>query len=521
MKRLNAESLSAAPQSVRRPGYDRARTRIGFAHIGVGAFHRCHQAEYTEDVLEAGADDRAEIGVNIRPPSISDQLHKQDGLYTRLLVEGEKVDVRVIGSIRRVIDAEREPGKAVEALADPAIDVISMTVTEKGYCHIPASGALDWGRQEIAADLTRKKGRRSLPGFLAEILAARMAANAPVTLLSCDNIPGNGRILHAVVSSFAEGVDQNLARWIADNVRCPSTMVDRIVPATRPEDLRRVEKIAGYRDDGAVVGEPFRQWVIEDDFNRPRPRWDVAGAEFVSDVEPYEFIKMRVLNACQSVLSYLGALSGLGTTCDDVGDPLLRDFASRMILDETAAVLPNVPSMEVRPYLKLTLSRLGNPAIRHSNHQIATDGSQKINQRILQPLRDRMARELSSPLLETAVAAWIVYLARSQPAFGALWQADDPLMPFVEGAARDCHADIGRFAQAIVANRTVFGDALGGDADFANRIAAVSRSLLADGVGKTLDRAMHAGAENSFGAAGWGSRKRQDSGIAGGSKRSL
>ena len=221
-----------------------------------------------------------------------------------------------------------------------------------------------------------------------------MAANAPVTLLSCDNIPGNGQILENVVSSFAEGVDQNLARWIADNVRFPSTMVDRIVPATRPEDLKRVEEIAGYRDDGAVVGEPFRQWVIEDDFNRPRPRWDVAGAEFVSDVEPYEFVKMRVLNACQSALSYLGALSGLGTTCDDVGDPLLRDFASRMILDETAAVLPQVPSMEVGAYLKLTLSRLGNPAIRHSNHQIATDGSQKINQRILQPLRERMAKGL-------------------------------------------------------------------------------------------------------------------------------
>ena len=211
------------------------------------------------------------------------------------------------------------------------------------------------GPAEIADDLKRATGRQSLPGFLAEMLARRMAANAPVTLISCDNIPGNGHILQNVVSSFADAADKKLAGWIADNVRFPSTMVDRIVPATRPEDLARVEEIAGYRDEGVVVGEPFRQWVIEDDFNRPRPRWDIAGAEFVKDVEPYEFVKMRVLNACQTALSYLGALSGLGTTCDDVHDPLLRDFAARMILDETAAVLPDVPSMQVGPYLKLTL----------------------------------------------------------------------------------------------------------------------------------------------------------------------
>ena len=283
MKRLNADSLSLAPGSARRPGYDRNKTRIGFAHIGVGAFHRCHQAEYTEDALEAGADDRAEIGVNIRPPSIAEQLAPQDGLYTRLLVDREKVEARVIGSIRRVLDADQEPAKAVAALADPDIDVITMTVTEKGYCHVPASGVLDWDRAEIADDLKRAAGRQSLPGFLAEMLGKRMAANAPVTLISCDNIPGNGHILKSVVSSFADAADKKLSNWIADNVRFPSTMVDRIVPATRPEDLVRVEEIAGWRDEGTVVGEPFRQWVIEDDFNRPRPRWDIAGAEFVGD----------------------------------------------------------------------------------------------------------------------------------------------------------------------------------------------------------------------------------------------
>jgi len=490
VKRLSTENLPPASGRVRVPTYDRGKTQIGFAHIGVGAFHRCHQAEYTEDALEAGADERAEIGVNLRPPSIEAQLAAQDGLYTRLLVDGDKVDARIVGSIRKVLDPGRDTGPALDALANPGVDVITMTVTEKGYCHIPASGEIDWDRPEIVDDLQQKSGRQSLPGFLADLLSRRMAANSPVTLVSCDNIPGNGHILRRVVSSFAEAADKRLAGWIVDNVRFPSTMVDRIVPATRPEDLDRAEQLTGFRDEGAVVGEPFRQWVLEDDFNRPRPRWDVAGAEFVRAVEPYEFIKMRVLNACQSALSYLGALSGLGTTCDDVHDPLLRDFVRQMILAETAAVLPDVPGMEVEPYLALTLSRLANPAIRHSNHQIATDGSQKINQRILQPLRDRMAKGLGSPVLETAVAGWVAYLARSQPAFGSAWQASDPLMPFVADIARQSSGDISVFTSLFIANRTIFGDTLGGDAAFAGRIASAARALLSDGVAKSLHGAM-------------------------------
>ena len=486
MSRLNEDTLSLAPANVAQPRYDRWKTRVGFAHVGVGAFHRCHQAEYIDDALAAGADDRAEIGVNLRAPSIEDQLSEQDGLYTRLLVEGDTAEARVIGSIRQVLDAERDPDLAIAALAHPGVDIVTMTVTEKGYCHVPSNGSLDWDRPEIAEDLKRPSQRQSLPGFLTDVLARRMRDGAPVTLVSCDNIPGNGAILKTVVSSFAEASDRTLASWIADNVRFPSTMVDRIVPATRPEDLERVEQLTGLRDEGAVVGEPFRQWVIEDDFNRPRPRWDVAGAEFVGDVEPYEFIKMRVLNACQTALSYLGALSGLGTTCDDVNDPLLRTFAERMILDESAAVLPHVPTMQVGPYLDLTLSRLANPSIRHSNHQIATDGSQKINQRILQPLRDRMSRGLPSPLLETAVAGWIAYLAKSQPAFGAAWQAQDQIMPFVAAIAKQSSGDIDAFTALFVANRAIFGDGLAEDAGFTRGVASLARSMLAEGVAKSV-----------------------------------
>ncbi|MBX3580453.1 MAG: mannitol dehydrogenase family protein [Rhizobiaceae bacterium] len=490
MKRLGRDTLSSVRAFTKTPAYDRAATRIGFAHIGVGAFHRCHQAEYNEDALEAGADDRTEIGVNLRPPSIENQLTPQDGLYTRLLVEGEETEARVIGSIRNVLDAERDHAAAVTALADPGIDVVTMTVTEKGYCHIPSTGALDWQRPEIEEDVRRSAGRLSLPGFLAEVLARRMASNAPVTLVSCDNIPGNGHILKTVVSDFVEADDRALHAWVADNVRFPSTMVDRIVPATRPEDLKRAEELTGLRDEGVVVGETFRQWVVEDDFNRPPPRWDFAGAEFVGDVEPYEFIKMRVLNACQSALSYLGALAGLGTTYDDVSDPLLRGFVERMILSESAAVLPDVSDMQVAPYLKLTLQRLANPAIRHTNHQIATDGSQKINQRILQPLRERMAKGLASPLLEAAIGGWVAYLAKSQPAFGAAWQAHDQIMPFVVETARRASGDLDAFVRLFVGNRAIFGDTLADDPRFAARIVTAARAMAADDVRKALGAAM-------------------------------
>ncbi|HEV7255792.1 MAG TPA: mannitol dehydrogenase family protein [Mesorhizobium sp.] len=487
MTRLSPAALAQLPPAVRRPSYHRAATRIGFAHIGVGAFHRCHQAEYTEDVLEAGVDDRAEIGVNICPPSITDQLDAQDGLFTRMLVEGDRADFRVIGAIRRVIDASPGRRDAVAALADPNIDVITATVTEKGYCHVPATGFLDAAQPAVLDDLARRDGRSTLPGLLAKVFRVRMASRAPVTLLSCDNIPANGRILRSVVLGFAEGLDKDLARWIEDNVRFPSTMVDRIVPATRPEDFFRVQAELGLDDRGAVVGEPFRQWVIEDDFNVPRPRWDFAGAAFVRDVEPYEQVKMRVLNACQTALSCLGALKGLVTTYDDIRDPTLAGFVQRMILAETAAVLPNLRGMEVEPYLAQTIRRLGNSAIRHTNHQIATDTSQKINQRILQPIRDRGAKGLASPLLETAVAAWLGYLARSQSALGATWEANDPVLPATVAAARASGGDVRVFARAMLGERGVFG-ALVDDAGFAGRVAGRCHALLADGVDAALGR---------------------------------
>lgn len=483
MERLSARTR---PASVRSFTYDRASLPLGLAHLGVGAFHRCHQAEYLEDALEAGAERRLELGVNLRPPSIAAQLGAQDGLYARTLQEGDTRETRVIGAIGRVMDAGDAPTDAIAALATPAIDTITLTVTEKGYCHVPATGALDWAQPELEADLARGADRQSVPGFLCAVLRSRMEARAPVTLVSCDNIPANGRILRAAVLGFAEAEDQRLAKWIEENVRFPSTMVDRIVPATSEADLAFAREALGVEDAGTVVGEPFRQWVVENDFALTRPRWDVGGAEFVGDVEEHEHVKMRVLNAAQSTFSWLGALAGLETTGDDAHDPEIAGFARRMILGETAPVLPVLKGMEAEPYTALTFHRLENRAIRHRNHQIATDSSQKINQRLLEPLRDRRERGLASPLLETALGAWVAYLARSQGAFGAAWSLDDPIRPAVERHARDSGGAITAFADRVLGEEGVFGLDIAGDAALRARVGKRAQSLLETGVYGTL-----------------------------------
>ncbi|TIR67033.1 MAG: mannitol dehydrogenase family protein, partial [Mesorhizobium sp.] len=293
--------LGGLPPEVRKPAYDRSALRPGIAHIGVGAFHRCHQAEYTDDLLADDFDRWGLVGINIRPPVLAETLGRQDGLYTRLIRQNNEIEARVIGSIVRVVDSQQSAAPALEVLASPDIEMVTMTVTEKGYCHIPSSGALDLDHPDIVHDLANPEAPRSVPGILARALELRMGSHGrPVTLLSCDNIPANGTILSTVVQTFAERRGNGLADWIAANVAFPSAMVDRIAPATTEADIETVEQRFGYRDSAVVVGERFRQWVIENRFAGRVPRWDRIGAAFVDDVTPFEHLKMRVLNGAQT-----------------------------------------------------------------------------------------------------------------------------------------------------------------------------------------------------------------------------
>ncbi|MBZ9991588.1 mannitol dehydrogenase family protein [Mesorhizobium sp. BH1-1-5] len=476
---LGPALLGRLPSDVRKPAYDRAELKSGIAHIGVGAFHRCHQAEYTDDLLAQDFDRWGLVGINIRPPLLAETLGKQDGLYTRLIRQNDEVEARIVGSIVRVVDSQDNAAPALEVLASPDIEMVTMTVTEKGYCHIPSSGALDLNHPDIAHDLANLETPRSVPGILARALELRMATHRrPVTLLSCDNIPTNGTILGNVVRTFAERRGGKLADWIEANVAFPSAMVDRIAPATTEADIDTIEQRFGYRDAAVVVGERFRQWVIENRFAGRVPRWDRVGATFVDDVTAFEHLKMRVLNGAQTTLSYLGVLGGFEHTFEAIADPLLATFVRRMLTEETLPTLMPVPGIQPSAYVEQSLSRLTNTAIRHRNHQIATDGSQKIVQRLLNPIRDRLAKGDSIALLSVPVAGWMAYLIRASARFGRAWQVSDPFAGKIAAIADRIGSDSGALVDSILAIDAIFDPSLAANAIFRAHVVGGLDGLL-------------------------------------------
>jgi len=478
-ERLSPALLDRLQPDVRKPAYDRAALRPGIAHIGVGAFHRCHQAEYTDDLLEQHFDRWGLIGINIRPPSLADTLGRQAGLYTRLIRQNDEIEARIIGSIVRVVDSQDSAAPALEVLAAPDIEMVTMTVTEKGYCHIPSSGELNLDHPDIVHDLANPEAPSSVPGILARALELRMASHGrPVTLMSCDNIPTNGTILGNVVRTFAQRRGNALSAWIEANVAFPSAMVDRIAPATTEADIDAIEKRFGYHDSAVVVSERFRQWVIENRFAGRMPRWDLVGATFVDDVTPFEHLKMRVLNGAQTTLSYLGVLGGFKHTFEAIADPLLAGFVRRMLTEETLPTLMPVPGISLTAYVEQSLSRLANTAIHHRNHQIATDGSQKIVQRLLNPIRDRLAKGASIALLAVPVAGWMAYLVKASARFGSAWQVSDPFADKIATIADRIGADSKALVEAILAIDAIFESALAVNATFRAQVVAGLDGLL-------------------------------------------
>ena len=463
---LSPATVAMVPGGVERPKVARAGLPVRVAHLGAGAFHRCHQAEYLDDLIEGGHWRGAEVGLNLCPPVLGDLLGPQGGLYSRTLAEGDRSETRVVGAIGAWADG----GAGASWLARPEVTVVTLTVTEKGYCHVPATGLLDGGHPGIVAG-----DARTVPGFLIGALAARAAAGAgPLALVSCDNVAGNGRVLRAVVRGMAEARLPGLVGWIDDHVTFPCTMVDRIVPAATEADRHEVAVRLGLADAAAVRGEPFRQWVIEDDFRADRPPWEAAGAEIVGDVSAHETVKMRVLNAAQTMLALLGALRGHEFTHEAVADAGLAGFVTATLRDETLPHLPDAQGMAPAPYLATAMGRIANRAIRHRCHQIATDTSQKIRQRLLDPLRACRAAGQAAPGLETGLAAWLAYLRAGR------WQVSDPVAGEVAAVVRQAQGALGPFVGGVLGMGAIFGDDLGRDAALGDRLTA-KVALLLDG----------------------------------------
>ena len=486
MTRLSLAALGRLPAAVARPCYDVAAARVGVVHLGIGAFHRAHQAVYLDDRLSAGELDWAVCGASLRSPETTQALAPQDGLYTVAIRGPAREELRVVGAVRRLLVAPADPEALLAAMSDPKVRIVSLTVTEKGYCYDPATGALREDHPDVVADLADPACPRSAPGFLVEALRRRRAAGtAPFTVLCCDNLPANGRTVSGVLSRFAALRDPDLGRYVAE-VACPSTMVDRIVPATTDADRAGVADGLGLHDAWPVMTEPFKQWVIEDRFGAGRPSLDEAGVQLVDDVAPYELMKLRLLNGSHSTLAYLGFLAGYETVAKTVADPDFARLIRSLMDEEISPTLSMPPGADLPGYKAALLARFANPALKHRTWQIAMDGSQKLPQRLLGTIRDRLAVNAPIPRLALGVAAWMRYVTGRDEKDRPI-DVRDPLSGRLQAVAAEAGPAADRLAPALLQVEEIFGTDLPRDRRFTAPVTDALASMFRIGAKATVE----------------------------------
>jgi fructuronate reductase len=458
--------------------YDPSLVDIGIVHLGVGAFHRAHMADYTDAVLRQGDLRWGIMGASLRAPDTRDALAPQDFLYT--LAESDEAGerCRIIGALRGVLVAPEDPQALVEAMCLPSVKIVSLTVTEKGYCHDPATGELNEQHPDIIHDLANPERPRSAPGFLVEALRARKARGmAPFTVLCCDNLPANGRTVRKVVTRLAHLRSPALGEFVAETVAFPATMVDRIVPATTDADRARIAAATGFEDAWPVVTEVYNNWVVEDHFPQGRPAW---GATFVTDIVPFELMKLRLLNGAHSTMSYLGYLAGHETIAGCMKDDALAHLVAHLMHKEVTPTLSVPPGADIGAYKQALLRRFRNPGLRHRTWQIAMDGSQKLPQRLLGTIRDRLKASQSFDALALGVAAWMAYVTGIDETGGAI-DVRDPLRDLLRAKADEAGRDAAKLAPALLSTVQVFGQDLPENAAFTSAVTHALDSLLRNG----------------------------------------
>jgi fructuronate reductase len=398
-------ALSQLPANVRRPDYDAAALQCGIVHLGVGAFHRAHQAIYTDEAIRLGGGDWGIIGVALRHAAVPETLTRQDGLYT-VETLADTLEYRIVGALRSAMTATSQGAAVLDALASPTTHIITLTVTEKGYC-LGLNGELDLTHPDIALDLQRPSQPISAIGWLAAGLRARFDTHqGPVTIISCDNLKRNGARLGDAVGAFMERTQPKASAWLRQNVRFPQTVVDCIVPAASEASRTRVAGAVGVEDAACVQREPYSQWVIEERFAGPRPAWEQVGVQIVADAGDYGRLKLHVLNTCHSALAYLGLKRGYTLVREAIADPELAQFLEAMVRDEIAPALRPLQTLE---YWNSVRPRFQNRHIDHRLAQIAGDGAQKLAERVF-PLMIANARA-GTPIadLSRIVRAWLSY----------------------------------------------------------------------------------------------------------------
>ena len=483
MAHLSRATLADLPICIRRPTVDSSGLETGIVHLGVGAFHRAHQAVYTDDAIQAGDRRWGTVGASLRAADTRDALLPQDWLYSVTELDHSVERLRVVGSLQDLQVAPENPNALMQVLCKPSVKIVSLTVTEKGYCHDPATGELNEGHADIRHDLTRLDAPKSAPGFITRAIALRRAqGTTPFTVLCCDNLPSNGHVVRRVIARLGTLQDPELGAYIADTIAFPSTMVDRIVPATTEADRIRVAQVLGMTDNWPVITEAFTQWVIEDHFPSGRPDW---AATFVSDVSPFEIMKLRLLNGSHSCIAYLGYLAGYETVFDAMQDQNLAHFVGRFMDEEVTPTLAVPAGTDVTGYKQALINRFRNPSLRHRTWQIAMDGSQKLPQRFLGTIRDRLKTGGSISCLALGVAAWMRYATGIDEKSNPI-DVRDPLCDELRKRADAEGFDAVRLVPSLINIEAIFGKDLPAHEGFVSAVTASLDQLIRQGARKTL-----------------------------------
>lgn len=470
---LNAQTLPELSSRLTVPGYDRQALRVGIVHFGVGGFHRAHQAMYLDRLLSRGlAQDWAICGVGVLPADrrMNEVLHRQDCLYTLVTKAPDGTRrAQVIGSIVDHLLVPDDPNAVIEKMADPAVRIVSLTVTEGGYNIHEVTGEFDVSNPAVVADLAPGAVPRSTFGLITEALARRKERGTPpFTVMSCDNMPGNGDVARRAVISFAELRDPALAQWIAESVSFPNSMVDRITPATTDEDRAELAEELGVEDEWPVVCEPFAQWVLENRFGLGRPAYEHVGVQMVDDVEPYELMKLRLLNAGHQAIAYFGYLIGYRYAHEAAGDPLLARFLLGYMRQEGIPTLPPVPGVDLDAYALELVERFANPGVRDTLARLCAFPSDRVPKFLLPVVRSQLAS--GGPIERSAaiVASWARY-AEGIDEEGRAVEIVDNRAAQVTASARRQRED----PLSFLKQRDLFGDLVDND----RFVTAYRRSL--------------------------------------------
>ncbi|GFM55865.1 mannitol 2-dehydrogenase [Pseudomonas cichorii] len=486
--KLNKQNLSQLGADIARPAYSASETRQGIAHIGVGGFHRAHQAFYTDALMNSGEGlDWSICGVGLRPEdrSVRDALAGQDYLYT-LFELGDTTDTetRVIASISGMLLAEEDPQALIDKLASPEIRIVSLTITEGGYCIDDSNGQFMAHLPQIRHDLAHPNTPGTVFGFLCAALARRRAAGIPAfTLMSCDNLPHNGAVTRKALLAFAALRDADLHDWIAENVSFPNAMVDRITPMTSSAHRLKLADEKHIDDAWPVVCEPFVQWVLEDKFVNGRPAWEKVGVQFTDDVTPYEEMKIKLLNGSHLALTYLGFLKGYRFVHETMNDPLfVRYIRTYMDLDVTPQ-LASVPGIDLEGYKDTLIERFSNQAIADQLERVCSDGSSKFPKFTIPTINRLIVDQGNLQRASLVVAAWALYL-KGVDENGTTYKIPDPRADFCQALV----ADDALLTQRLLGVEEIFGLAIPRSAEFVAAFEQNVNNLRDLGVSGTLEK---------------------------------